>query len=136
MKPGDHMTATNQSDRKRIIGYWILTALICLPMIVGGVADMLQTEQTLEIIRRLGYPDYFLVMLGVAKLLGVAAVLAPGLRRIKEWAYAGFAFDLVAAIVSHAAVGDPIADTVMPAVLFLILAGSYVLRPDSRRLPD
>jgi uncharacterized membrane protein YphA (DoxX/SURF4 family) len=130
------MTNTSHSDRKRIIGYWILTALICLPMALGGVVDMLQTEQALEITRHLGYPDYFLVMLGVAKLLGVAAVLAPGLRRIKEWAYAGFAFDLVAAIVSHAAVGDPIADSVMPGVLFLILAGSYALRPVSRRLPE
>jgi uncharacterized membrane protein len=130
------MIDTSHGDRKRIIGYWILTALICLPMTLGGVVDMLQAEQALEIIRRLGYPDYFLVMLGVAKLLGVAAVLAPGLRRIKEWAYAGFAFDLVAATVSHAAVGDPIADSIVPAVLFLILAGSYVLRPASRRLPD
>lgn len=130
------MADTNHSDRKRIVGYWILTALICLPMAMGGVMDTLQTEEALEITRRLGYPDYFLVMLGVAKLLGVAAVLAPGLRRIKEWAYAGFAFDLVAAIVSHAAVGDPIVDSAMPAGLFLVLAGSYILRPVSRRLPD
>lgn len=128
------MADTRNPERNRLIGYWVLTGLLCLPMLAGGIMDTAQAKQAMEIIGRLGYPDYFATMLGIAKLLGVAAVLAPGLPRVKEWAYAGFAFDLVAAIVSHSAVGDPIKDSVLPAGLLLVLAGSYLLRPDSRRL--
>lgn len=130
------ITPSVASGRKRIIGYWVLTGLLCLPMGLGGVMDIVQPEEVLEVIRRLGYPAYFMTMLGVAKILGVVALLAPGLRRVKEWAYAGFTFDLIGAVISHMAVGDPIADSVMPAGLLVVLAGSYVLRPASRRLAD
>ena len=75
--------------------------------------------------RHLGYPDYFRVELAVAKLLGVALLLAPVGARPKEWAYAGFAFTLVAAFVAHAAVGDPLALRLNPLYILALLLVSY-----------
>lgn len=121
---------------KRAIAYWILTVLFVLPMLGGGVADLILAEPVREALTHLGYPLYLGRLLGVLKILGVIAVLAPGFRLLKEWAYAGFAFDLLGALVSHVAVGDPLGDVAPPLVIALIGAGSYLLRPASRRLPQ
>lgn len=84
--------------------------------------------------RELGYPDYLASILGVWKLLGVVVMLAPGLGLIKEWAYAGFAFDLTGAAASHAFIADPTAKVVTPLIIFTLVAASWWLRPESRRL--
>ncbi len=118
---------------KFTVSYWILTVLFLLPMAAGGVADVLNVEQVQEIMKHLGYPPYLAVLLGVLKILGTIALLAPGFGTLKEWAYAGFAFDLLGAVVSHAAVGDGAGDIIPPIVIAVIGAGSYVLRPESRR---
>lgn len=123
-------------DRKQVVSYWVFTGLVCLAMGSGGVMDILQTEQVLEILDHLGYPPYFAVMLGVAKVLSVIALLAPGFRRLKEWAYAGIVFDLLAAAISHIAVGDPVGDFAPPIVLLGFTMASYLSRPPSRRLRD
>lgn len=114
--------------------YWILTILFCLALGVGGVFDALLVEDAVKIVSGLGYPNYFLRMLGVWKILGVLALLAPGVPRLKEWAYAGFAFDLIAASVSHASVGDATKDVVFPLILLGLGALSYALRPEDRRM--
>jgi hypothetical protein len=75
---------------------------------------------------RLGYPSYFLPFIGVAKLLGVAALLAPGLPTLKEWAYAGFVFDMVGAMYSHICVGDPPTQWAFIFIPLILLAVSYV----------
>lgn len=84
--------------------------------------------------QHLGYPPYFAAMLGAWKLLGALAIAAPGFPRLKEWAYAGFAFDLIAAAASRAAVGDGAADIVAPLVFLALVVASWALRPASRRL--
>src|ERR1700737_4538382 len=94
------------SLRLRLL-YWIPTALTALVMAGGGLGDALRTESALEVFHHLGYPDYFSTILGIAKLLGVVALLAPVPRTLREWAYAGFTFDVVGAILSTFAVGDP-----------------------------
>ena len=66
----------------------------------------LRLPQVAEAFAHLGFPDYFRVELSLAKLLGVALLLAPVPARLKEWAYAGFAIDLASALIAHAAVGD------------------------------
>jgi hypothetical protein len=106
----------------------------CLALGGGGVGDLLRIEDLKVIIDNLGYPLYLLTLLGVLKILGVVAVLAPGFGRLKEWAYAGFTFDLVGAFYSHVMVKDPIADTVPPLIILVIVLTSYFLRPDSRKL--
>jgi hypothetical protein len=80
----------------------------------------------------LGYPDYFLTILGLWKVLAGLAILAPRLPRLKEWAYAGIAFDLTGAAFSHAAMGDSAAKIIVPLVLLGIAAASWALRPPSR----
>ncbi len=82
----------------------------------------------------LGYPAYFVIILGVWKVLGGIAVLVPGVPRLKEWAYAGMFFDLTGAAASHAAVGDPAAKIATPLILVVIVAASWALRPESRKL--
>ena len=76
--------------------------------------------------RRLGYTPHLLLFLGTAKILGVAAVLTPGIPRVKEWTFASLTFDLCGALYSHLSVGDP-PSVWMPAVIGLVLiAGSYI----------
>jgi hypothetical protein len=90
---------------KLTIGYWIVTGLLCLQIGFTAYAQ-LQLPQVAEAFARLGFPDYFRVELAWAKLLGVALLLAPVPARMKEWAYAGFAFTLASALIAHLAVGD------------------------------
>ena len=119
---------------KRIIAYWIATGLFCLLFAFAGTANLLRVEMQRDAIEALGYPIYLMTILGVAKLLGVIALLAPGLPVLKEWAYAGFAFDMLGASASHAFVGDPIPSVIIPLVVMAVGGVSYVLRPASRRV--
>ncbi|MEM9194990.1 MAG: DoxX family protein [Myxococcota bacterium] len=128
------MSSESTSSRGRTIGYWVTTVLFCLPMVGGAIFDTLRPPEVVEGFQHLGYPLYFAPMLGVAKGLGVIAVLAPKFPRLKEWAYAGFTFDLIAASASHAALSDPIPDIIVPIVILGLMFASYFLRPDSRKL--
>ncbi len=119
---------------RREIGYWIATGLFCLAFTAGGTGHLLRADPMRDGMLRLGYPLYVMSLLGVAKLLGVAALLAPGRPLLKEWAYAGFTFNLLGATASHVFAGDPLGETVPPALLLCVAAASYHLRPPSRRL--
>jgi hypothetical protein len=90
--------------RTRLI-YWIATTLFSLQMVFTAFAQ-LRLPQVAEAFRHLGFPSYFRVELSLAKLLGVALLLTPVPERLKEWAYAGFAFDLGSAVIAHVAMGD------------------------------
>ncbi|HZH02891.1 MAG TPA: DoxX family protein [Myxococcaceae bacterium] len=99
-------TALSISRSKGIlIGFWISTALFCLQMGFTAYAK-LRLPEVAEAFAHLGFPDYFRVELSLAKFLGLALLLAPVPARLKEWAYAGFAFTLVSAFIAHLAVGD------------------------------
>jgi uncharacterized membrane protein YphA (DoxX/SURF4 family) len=103
-------------------------------MLSGGAAYLLGAEVPLRGMADLGYPAYFVTILGIWKVLGGLALLVPRLPLLKEWAYAGIAFDLTGAAFSHAAVGDPVAKVMVPLVLLAVMAASWALRPGSRRL--
>jgi hypothetical protein len=118
----------------KTIAYWLTTGLLALAMLGGGAADIAQPESIQQAITHLGYPAYVFTLLGVWKLLGAVTILAPKLPRLKEWAYAGFVFDLSGALVSHVAVGDGFADFAPVPVLLLITGASWWLRPEGRRL--
>jgi hypothetical protein len=92
--------ASKPSNLKRNLAYWVPTVLLALGMGMGGVCDALNLGGAVEMVEHLGYPAYFCTWLGIAKLLGVAAILIPGSRTLREWAYAGFTFDILAAAVS------------------------------------
>ena len=95
-------------------------------MVCSGGADLLRFQPFVEDIRRLGYPDYLLTLLGIAKLLGVPVLLYPGTPRLKEWAYAGFAFALGGATISQLVSGSTVAQVLPAAVSGSLLAISYV----------
>jgi hypothetical protein len=92
-------------SRGVVIGFWIATALFCLQIGFTAYAQ-LRLPQVAEAFAHLGFPGYFRVELALAKLLGVVLLLAPVPARLKEWAYAGFAFTLASALIAHFAVGD------------------------------
>ena len=101
---------------------------------IGGVLELQRGPEVVATLNHLGYPAYFAAILGTWKLLGAIAIAAPGLPRVKEWAYAGFVFDLTSAAVSRAAVGDGAADIIAPLVFLVLVLASWALRPASRRL--
>jgi hypothetical protein len=118
----------------KTFAYWACTLFIALTAVAAGIADIAHLEPLYSIVRHLGYPPYFAVMLGVAKVAGAAVVVAPRAPLLKEWAYAGMACDYAAAVVSHAAVGDGAAAIAGPLVSLGIAAASWWLRPAARRL--
>jgi hypothetical protein len=112
--------------KKDKIIFWTATIIIAL---FEGVMPALtsQTELAKEGIRHLGYPPYFGNALIVFKVLGVLVLIIPQVpKRMKEWAYAGFAFDFIFATISHGAVDGISGQTFMPLVIFAILAVSYL----------
>lgn len=113
--------------KKIKIIYWIVTGLFAFFMLGSAIPDILMMQLAIDGMHTgLGYPIYFVPFIGVAKALGVIAILIPGFPRIKEWAYAGLMFDLIGAIYSMIAVGTPAADW-MPALLPLVVGVlSYV----------
>ena len=86
--------------------YWVATLLFTSFMAYNAFAYLRGDPRMMSAFARLGYPSYFPEILGVAKLLGVIALLVPAAPRLKEWAYAGFTFNLLGAMVSHVAVGQ------------------------------
>lgn len=123
--------------KKNKIIYWIATLWLALGMISTGAVQLLKTKEGqggVDMISHLGYPVYLLTLLGVLKILGVAAILVPKYGLVKEWAYAGFSFVMFGAIFSHIASGDSITE-IFPALLLLILtAVSWYFRPVDRKI--
>ncbi|CCH53232.1 hypothetical protein BN8_02310 [Fibrisoma limi BUZ 3] len=114
------MVSNAPSGKARIskIGYWTLTGLFALAMLMDGIAGVVQEETGKEVMRHLGYPMNLLIICGIAKILGVVAILQTRFRTIKEWAYAGFAINFIGAFASRAFVGDG-ADLLIPPVVML-----------------
>ena len=113
--------------KKTKIFYWIITGLFSAFMLFSAVPDILVTPEAKTFMNGLGYPTYIIPFLGVAKLLGVIAILIPGFPIIKEWAYAGLFFDLIGATYSGIAMGgfQPQILFMLPPIIFLFL--SYYL---------
>jgi uncharacterized membrane protein YphA (DoxX/SURF4 family) len=120
--------------RMKIIAYWVTTILGPASFVIGGVLHLARTEQVLATLAHIGYPNYFAYILGTWKILGAVAVVVPGFPRLKEWAYAGFFFDLTSAAISRAAVRDGIADVLAPLGFLALVIASWALRPASRKL--
>lgn len=114
--------------------YWISTVLISTAMLAGGTAYLCRIDEVVQGVAALGYPKYFVPMLGLGKLFGGLVLLSPRLPRLKEWAYAGIVINLLAALVSHAAMGDPAAKLIAPAILLAITGVSWGTRPATRTL--
>ena len=118
--------------KPKVIGYWLTTGLFAAVLLAAGLAELTSAPAVVETTLALGYPAYFLTILGFWKVLGAPVLLVPGLPRLKEWAYAGIFFDLTGAAASHAFSGDPAGKIAIPLVLLFIAAASWALRPPSR----
>ena len=113
--------------KKTKITYWIITGLTAALLGMGAIFDALSAPEAVTEITHLGYPVYLIPFLGIAKLSGVTAILIPGFPRIKEWAYAGLAFDMTGALYSHISSGDPAMIWAFIFIPLLLLAASYIL---------
>jgi hypothetical protein len=106
--------------------YWVCTVLLLAMMLFSAVSTFMNNPQGVELAKHIGYPMYVFKFLAVAKILGIIAILTPGFPRVKEWAYAGFFFDLTGAIFSLIAVGEPASAWAPMFVFELLLFGSYI----------
>ncbi len=120
------------TPKTKNVAYLIVTAAFCLQMAFTAYAQ-LRVPEVAEAFTHLGFPEYFRVQLAWAKLLGVALLLAPVPARLKEWAYAGFAIDLAAAVIAHLAVGDGPEAWAWAAGSGVLWALSYLLWRSSAR---
>lgn len=121
------------STRNKII-YWIATVFLAFGMLTGGVQQLLQIGGYVGIIGHLGYPKYFLSIIGAWKILGVIAILVPRFPVLKEWAYAGFFFVMSGAVISHLAMGDTIKEIYPSLTLLTMTALSWYFRPADRKI--
>jgi len=122
------------TKRNKII-YWIATVWLALGMFSTGLVQVLQTKDEIDlIVKGLGFPAWFLPLLGTWKILGVIAVLVPRFPLIKEWAYAGFFFSMTGAVYSHIVVGNPMLNLFGPMLLLVLTVASWYFRPADRRL--
>ncbi|MDN5210511.1 DoxX family protein [Fulvivirgaceae bacterium BMA12] len=119
--------------RNKII-YWIATIWLSLGMVSTGIVQLIKMEEEVAKITQLGYPIYFLTIIGVWKMFGVVAVLIPKFPLLKEWAYAGFFFVMSGAVFSHVAVKDEIATFFGPVLLIVLTLVSWYFRPAHRKL--
>src|SRR5258708_1338917 len=116
------------------VAYWVCTGLVVFFIGSGGLAYAMQVPDVVQGIVALGFPVHFAVLLGVWKVLGSIAILVPGVPPIKEWAYAGNMFDLTGAASASVATGGEWWHVAAPLSIAVLVAASWALRPESRRL--
>jgi len=122
----DTFVSNKTRMKKTKLIYWISTSLFAAFMIFTAIPDMLMQKEAVDFISNLGYPNYFIGFIGVAKLLGSIAILIPGYPRIKEWAYAGLFFDLIGALYSIVAIGGVNGQLSFMFLPFILGIASYL----------
>jgi hypothetical protein len=122
------MTKTNK------IIYWTSTALLAFGMLGSGISQVLHVKEMDELITHVGYPLYFMYIIGVWKILGVIAIVIPKFKLVKEWAYAGFFFLMTGALVSHLLIGDDGKAIYGPLFQTIFIILSWYFRPADRKL--
>ncbi len=120
-------------NKKNKIIYWIARLWLSLGMASTGFVQIVQMKEEVEMMKHLGYPLYFLTLLGVWKILGVIAILIPKFGLLKEWAYAGFFFAMSGAVASHLACGDGAVALFGPILLIVLTIFSWYYRPAERK---
>ena len=114
--------------------YWTVTAIVVSECVIGGSMDLFRLAPFYPTMIELGYPSYLATMLGIAKLLAAAALLAPRLPRLKEWAYAGILINMTGAAASQVAMGQSVGTLLAPVAFAGLALLSWALRPPARRL--
>jgi len=106
--------------------YWTTTILFAGFMIFSAIPDLSMTSEAKKFMDHLGYPEYIMPFIGIAKLLGSLAILSPGFKKIKEWAYAGLAFDLLGAVYSNIMTDGFQTGLLIMVPVFIIAIVSYI----------
>jgi hypothetical protein len=113
--------------KKTNIFYWICTGMLIPAIGIGSIFGIVPNEDSLRVFFSLGYPAYIVPFLSVAKLLGLMVIFIPKYPRLKEWAYAGIAFDIIGAAYSIIAIGSSLTHIIFPVLALLFLFASYFL---------
>ena len=121
-------------EKRKLIWYWIITGVLSFCIFSGGLFQALQLKGIVEGFKPLGYPTYFISLIGIWKMLGIIAILIPGFKLLKEWAYAGMFFAMTGAVISHLASDDIHPQIIAPIVFAVFTVLSWYLRPANRKL--
>lgn len=121
-------------EKRNKIIYWVSTGLLSVGMLGSGISQILHVKEMNELIAHVGYPMYFMYIIGVWKVLGVIAILLPKLKLVKEWAYAGFFFLMTGALISHLAMGDAGKAIFGPLFQTIFVILSWYFRPADRKI--
>ena len=124
------MKIGNNAIRSRKITYWVTTVFVATAFFVTGIGNLVPIAHIAQDMSRLGYPPYFLNILGTSKILAAITILFPGVSRLKEWAYAGMMFDLTGAVFSRSASGDGVVMIIIPILIASFVVISWALRPE------
>jgi hypothetical protein len=112
-------------------GYWAATSLVVFALLAGGMGDVMRLKPVAEGMKRIGYPLYFLTIIGTWKIVGGFALVWLGMPRLREWAYAGVFFAMTGAAISHAVCGE-FGYVFAPTVLAILGLVSWTLQKDGR----
>ncbi|MEO6523251.1 MAG: DoxX family protein [Mucilaginibacter sp.] len=122
-------------EKRNTIIYWIATGLMAFGMLVSGLQQIFRAKAMADMLAHLGYPLYFMNIIGVWKVLGVIVILIPGFKLAKEWAYAGLFFAMTGALVSHLASGDyGVKELIGPLMQTVFIILSWYFRPVDRKI--
>lgn len=121
------------TKRNKVI-YWIATVWLSLGMLSTGIVQLFGMKEEVQYMLDMGYPAYFLTIIGAWKMLGVIAILIPRFPLLKEWAYAGFFFIVSGAVLSHIAAGSPVVELFGPVLLLVLTVISWYFRPADRKV--
>ena len=122
------------TQKSKTIWYWIITGILSFCLFSGGLAQALQVQGVVQGFKPLGYPVYFISVIGIWKMLGIIAILVPKFKLLKEWAYAGLFFTMTGAVISHIASNDIHPQIVAPIVFSVFTVLSWYLRPADRKI--
>jgi len=121
-------------EKRKLLWYWIITGILSFCIFSGGLAQALQLKDVIKGFKPLGYPTYFISVIGIWKVLGIIAILMPKFQLLKEWAYAGIFFTMTGAVISHIASNDVSPQIIAPIVLAIFTVLSWYLRPADRKI--
>ena len=121
-------------EKRKLIWYWIITGVLSFCLFSGGLMQALQVKGVVDGFKPLGYPTYFISLIGIWKMLGIIAILAPKFKLLKEWAYAGLFFTMTGAVISHICSNNVSVQIIAPIVLAIFTILSWYLRPADRKI--
>jgi uncharacterized membrane protein YphA (DoxX/SURF4 family) len=108
--------------------YWITTIIIAIAFFITGIGNLIPFEHIAHDMAHLGYPSYFLKILGTWKIIAAVTIVLPRIRRIKEWAYAGMMLDLTGAALSRYFMNDGLPLIIVPLTIAGLVIISWSLR--------